>query len=80
MRIFENAPLVRSLGAGGPVTEIRVEMDLDPATPSGYRWSSPQGAPIKLSGGTLCVGEIVTRKQKPVSMVFPYAKEKLGLR
>jgi HlyD family secretion protein len=80
MRIFENAPLVRSLGAGGPVTEIRVEMELDPATPSGYRWSSPQGAPIKLSGGTICMGEIVTRTQKPISMVFPYVKEKIGMR
>ncbi len=80
MRIFENAPLVRSLGAGGPVTEVRVEMELDPATPSGYRWSSPRGAPVKLSGGTICVGEIVTRKQKPISMVFPYVKEQLGMR
>jgi len=80
MRIFENAPLVRSLGAGGPVTEIHVDMELNPATPSGYRWSSPQGAPIKLSGGTICMGEIVTRTQKPISMVIPYVKDKIGMR
>ena len=80
MRVFENAPLVRSLSAGGPVTEIRVNMEVDPSTPTGYRWSSRQGAPVKLSGGTICMGEIVTRKQKPISMVFPYVKEKIGAR
>ncbi len=80
MRIFENAPLVRSLSAGGPVTEIRVNMEVDPSTRTGYRWSSRQGAPVKLSGGTICMGEIVTRKQKPISMVFPYVKEKIGAR
>ncbi len=80
MRIFENEPLVRALSGGGPVTEIGVEMDLDPSTPSGYRWSSKQGVPIKLSAGTMCMGEIVTLKQKPIRMVFPYIKEKLGMR
>ncbi len=80
MRIFENAPLVRTLISGGPVTEVHVEMQADPSTPTGYRWSSAQGAPIKLSGGALCQGEIVTRKQRPVTLVFPYMKEKLGLR
>jgi HlyD family secretion protein len=80
MRLLENAPLVRSLESGGPVTEIRVEMESDARTPSGFRWSSPQGAPVKLSGGTLCLGEIVTRKQKPISLVFPFVKESLGIR
>ncbi len=80
MRIFENESLVRALSGGGPVTEIGVDMNLDPSTPSGYRWSSKQGAPIKLSAGTMCIGEIVTLKQKPISMVFPYVKEKLGMR
>jgi HlyD family secretion protein len=80
MRIFENEPLVRALTAGGPVTEIRAEMDPDASTPSGFRWSSQQGAPIKLSAGTICTGEIVVRTQRPISMVFPYVREKLGLR
>ncbi len=80
MRLFENEALVRALSGSGPVTEIGVEMDPDPATPSGYRWSSRQGAPVKLSAGTICMGEIVTRKQKPVSLVLPYVKEQLGMR
>lgn len=80
MRIFENAPLVRALGAGGAVTEVQVELERDPTTPSGYRWSSGSGAPGQLSGGTLCLGDIVTRRQRPVSLVFPFVKQALGLR
>ena len=80
MRLFENAPLVRSLSAGGPVTEVRVDMAIDGTTPSGYKWSSRLGAPVTLSGGTLCVGEIVTRKQSPMSLVIPEIKSAIGVR
>ena len=77
MRVFENAPLVQALSARGPVTEVRVEMAAD-STPSGYRWSSPLGAPITLSGGTLCLGDIVTRRQRPINLVVPEIKSALG--
>ncbi len=80
MRVFENAPLIKSLASGGPVTEIRVDMQTDPTSFSGYRWSSPKGAPVKLSGGTMCMGEIVTRTQIPLNLVFPYVKESLGIK
>ncbi|MCW5978052.1 MAG: NHLP bacteriocin system secretion protein [Bryobacteraceae bacterium] len=79
MRIFENAPLARALASAGPVTELRLRMEEDPSTPSGFRWSSPQGAPVKISGGTICSVRIVTREDPPVKLVFPFLKEKLGL-
>jgi len=80
MKLLDNPPLVKLFESSGPVTEIRAEMEADAKTISGYRWSSPRGAPLKLSGGTLCVGEIVTRKQRPISLVFPYIRDTLGLR
>jgi HlyD family secretion protein len=79
MRVFENLPLVQALSARGPVTEVRVEMATDAGTPSGYRWSSPLGAPITLSGGTLCVGDVVTRRQRPINLVVPELKAALGV-
>ena len=80
MRIFENTPLVRALASGGAVTEVHVELEPNPATPSGYRWSSGSGSPGQLSGGTLCLGEIVTRTQRPASLVFPFVRQTIGLR
>ena len=80
MRIFENAPLLRALSAGGPVTEIRVNIAVDNSTPSGYRWSSRHGAPIKLTGGTLCIADIVTRTDRPIDLLFPYVRASFGVR
>ena len=79
MRVFENAPLVQALSARGPVTEVRVDLATDASTPSGFRWSSPRGAPVTLSGGTLCVGDIVTRRQRPINLVVPELKAALGV-
>jgi len=80
MRVFENASLVHALEGAGPVTEVHVEMEADPTTPSGFRWSSSRGFPSALSGGTMISGEIVTREQPPASLVIPYIREKLGIR
>jgi len=72
MRNFENEPLAKALSASGPVTEIQVELMRDSGTISGFKWSSSQGPPIALSPGTLCTAQVITRRQKPVSLVFPY--------
>jgi HlyD family secretion protein len=78
MRNFENEVLVRSLTNEGPVTELRVEMLKNIKTPSGYQWSSSKGPNIVLSGGTMCTAEVITRWQKPVTLVFPALRRALG--
>jgi len=79
MRNFENEVLVKALTNGGPVTELHVEMQKNPKTPSGYQWSSPKGPSLTLSGGTLCTAEVVTRWQKPITLVLPSLRRALGL-
>jgi HlyD family secretion protein len=79
MRNFQNETLVTALSGTGPVTEIRVALDIDANSPSGFRWSTPKGAPVAISGGTICTIDIVTRRQKPATLVVPYVKERLGL-
>jgi HlyD family secretion protein len=79
MRNFQNETLVRSIMAGGPVTELRVTMERDPQTLSGYKWSSSKGPAITISSGTLCTVQVITRQQPPVSLLFPFFKGKLGL-
>ncbi len=58
--------------AAGPLTEVRIALDRDERTPSGYRWSSGSEPPPRLSDGTSCVAEIVIRKEKPITLVFPH--------
>jgi len=79
MRNFENEELVKSLTNDGPVNEVHVELQRNPKTPSGYQWSSSRGPSLTLSGGTLCTAEIVTRWQKPITLVLPSLRRALGL-
>jgi HlyD family secretion protein len=79
MRNFENEGLVKSLTNDGPVTEVHAELQKNPKTPSGYQWSSPRGPSLTLSGGTLCTAEIVTRWQKPITLVLPSLRRAFGL-
>ena len=79
MRNFENRTLVDALTKAGPVTEIRVSLRPDASTFSGFLWSTSKGPAVKLSGGTICGVQIVTKRQAPASLVFPYFKKKLGI-
>jgi HlyD family secretion protein len=78
MRRLENESLMQSLASSGPVTELRVV--LEPAdNPSGFRWSSRMGPPIRISSGTLCSAMIVTRRDRPIYLVLPGVKQNLGV-
>jgi HlyD family secretion protein len=79
MRNFQNETLVRSIMAAGPVTELRVNLESDPKSRSGFNWSSSRGPDIKITSGTLCTVQVITRQQSPVSLLFPFFKSKLGL-
>lgn len=73
MRNFQNESLVRALSSEGPVTEVHVRLLHDDKTMSGFSWSSRNGPPIKLSSGTIGTIEIITREQRPISLLFPYS-------
>lgn len=79
MTLFENDALVASLRGRGMVTEIDVTMERDPGTPSGFRWSSSRGPDTQITPGTLCTAQIITRSQKPISLVLPFLKRITGL-
>ena len=77
MRSLQNEKLVQALSAVGAPIEVHCELTADPATPSGYKWSSGKGPGIRLQSGTLCTGSIVVEEQPPVNLVIPYLKKSL---
>ncbi|MFN0126877.1 MAG: NHLP bacteriocin system secretion protein [Verrucomicrobiales bacterium] len=78
MRTLRNEALVKELTGGSAPLEVVV--DLVPAgTSSGYAWSSPQGPPVGIFGGTMCSGSIIIDRRRPISYVIPLVKEKIGL-
>ena len=79
MRNFENESLAKALSSSGPVTEVRVALNSDRSTSSGFQWSTAKGPAITITSGTICGVQIVTRRQPPASLVFPYIRKKLGV-
>jgi HlyD family secretion protein len=79
MATLRNETLAHSLAAGEPVHEVRVEMEKDPSTPSGFQWSTPQGAAFRITPGSLCRVNIITREERPLRLLIPFAKGSLGI-
>lgn len=79
VRTFENHTVANLMTAQGPVIEVNVSLKQNPATPTGYDWSSHNGPARQISSGSMCSVEVVTRRQHPIELLFPYIKKTLGL-
>jgi HlyD family secretion protein len=79
MRSFQNDKLVQTLMAAGPVTEVKVRMARDTTTLSGFQWSSSKGPPFHISSGALATVQIITNRRRPISLLLPFVKKKLGI-
>jgi len=78
-RLLANEELVQNLMDEGPPIQIDVVLRRDPATPSGYRWSSSQGPELPISSGTLAGGSVIVRRERPINLVIPKIREELGI-
>lgn len=79
MLTLGNGDLVRQLSGNSSPIEVRVKLVMDSSTVSGYRWSTPQGPPIIIDGGTFCAGEVKIEQKRPISMVMPFIKKLLPI-
>lgn len=79
IRLLGNEALVTRLMEQGPPIQVNVALTRDPATPTGYRWSSSRGPNLKISSGTLASGDIVVQRDRPVHLIIPKVREATGL-
>ena len=70
--------LVNQFMANGAVQEMRIVLEKDPNTQSGYKWSSNKGADVELSAGTMVTVTIITEDKRPIDVLIPYLKSKLN--
>ncbi|HYH37201.1 MAG TPA: NHLP bacteriocin system secretion protein [Azospirillum sp.] len=75
---LKNDQLVRTLSGEGAPFEVRVALDADPATPSGYAWTSSRGPPVSVDPGTLAEGRIVVERVPAVALAIPAMQRLLG--
>ncbi len=79
VRVLGNEALVMKLMEEGPPIQVNVELERDAATPTGYRWSSSIGPSLSISSGTLASGSVIVRRERPIRLILPKVREKLGL-
>ncbi len=62
----------------GVPLQMRVSLATSPDTISGFRWTSSQGPPTRVSAGTPCRGSVTVKEQRPIELVIPFLKKQLG--
>ena len=79
LRLLGNEALVQRLMEAGPPIQVNVALEKDARTPTGYRWSSSIGPTVQISSGTLATGDVVVREERPINLVIPTVRERLGI-
>jgi HlyD family secretion protein len=77
-RTLNNDQLAKQFAENSPF-QVYVELDADPKTPSGFKWTSSQGPPIQIGSGTFCTMQVIVERRKPISYVIPTIKSTLGI-
>ena len=70
---LQNDSLAESLLMSGPVIGFRVKLEKDKDTTSGYKWSTKNGANVKVDSGILANVNVVVQEKSPISMIIPTA-------
>ena len=65
------------LAMTGKEARLRCFVKTDPESRSGYLWSSRKGAQVEIYSGTVCSSSIITRSQRPITLVLVWLKELL---
>lgn len=76
---LKNDGLVQEFSADGAPLEVSAQLQVVPENKSGYAWSSGEGPPIGIQGGTKCTVSIVVDERAPISYVLPILKSATGL-
>jgi HlyD family secretion protein len=78
-RVLRNQQLIQELTGESAPIEVRVLLIPDTETPSGFKWSSSEGPPMKVFSGTICSANVTVETKKPISYVLPLARKTLGV-
>lgn len=78
-RVIHSAEVVQDIERryGGMVSAV-VDLETDPATPTGLRWMGGSGYPKPLAPGTLCEVDVVTEEVAPISLLLPWIQKVAG--
>jgi HlyD family secretion protein len=73
-----NNALADELIGNSAKIEVRAQLQPDPATPSGYRWSSSTGPGFRILSGTRVAVSVVVDRRAPITLVLPLMRRTVG--
>ncbi|MEN9230450.1 MAG: NHLP bacteriocin system secretion protein [Thermostichus sp. DG02_5_bins_236] len=79
LRLVGNEGLVRALVSDSPTIQVYANLDLDPNTVSGYRWSSSLGPPVEITAGTTTLTRVTIGERAPITFVMPFLRDITGV-
>lgn len=59
--------------------EVKLDLQRNPESTSGLAWTSGEGFPGPIPSLTECTVQITTRLQRPIDLVIPWLKKKMGI-
>lgn len=77
-RTLNNDQLAQRFAKDTPF-RIRAVPELDPATTTGFRWTSSAGPPIDITSSTPVTAQVIIDKKRPIAYVIPMAKKAIGV-
>ncbi|HHP7246207.1 MAG TPA: hypothetical protein ACFE0H_16135 [Elainellaceae cyanobacterium] len=72
LKMAREAPTADATESHSDVIEVLVELEEDPSSPSGYRWSSRGGSGLTLSAGITATARVTLEEKAPITIVFPF--------
>ena len=77
--IVGNDDFARSFTRDGPPFLVRIRLQPDPSSTSGYRWTSRRGDAVAISSGIPATVEVVTVMRRPIGLVIPALRSLLAI-
>jgi HlyD family secretion protein len=78
--IIGNTDLVRAvMSENSAFIQVNTELEKDPTTDSGYKWSSSKGPKSKITSGTTATVRVTVEERAPITFVLPILRELSGM-
>jgi len=74
LAVLGDPALVATMMEAGAPIEVEIELETDPQTTDGLRWTSMVSPPTPITPGTTVMAKIVVDRVSPVSLILPIAE------
>ena len=76
--VVGNASVAASLTKDGHQIEVFAELELDPDSPSGFRWDLSDGPALEVTSGTIATALVNLEDRPPLTFIVPILQEWQG--